>query len=227
MKTTEYGFHFEKQGLSGEEGPIDPAQQYFEGSHADHAVVRETGQNTLDNRGKTADGPIKMVFELGEMNTQDIPGIQRLREHLDAAAEQTGGQQGHERMVKAAALAKEETISVLRISDYNTTGLQGSEALASKGSPISRLTRGKGGSSDDERGGSFGIGSAVGPMASDLCTVLYTSVPEDTRNSVLAGYTRLATHSLNDTSYRAEGHFTRLGYEEDFEYQRPAPGVGL
>ena len=226
MTSKEYGFHFEKQGLSGEEGPIDPAQQYFEGSHADHAVARETVQNTLDNPGKNYDGPIRMVFELSTMNTNDIPGIAGLREHLDAVAEQTGNQQGHDRMVRAAALAKDMTISVLRISDYNTTGLTGSEALASKGSPISRLTRGKGGSSDDERGGSFGIGSAVGPMASDLCTVLYTSIPEDSSESVVAGYTRLATHTLNNISFRAEGYFTRLDCEDDFEYQRPAPGIG-
>ena len=225
MKTNEYGFYFEKQGLSGEEGPIDPDQQYFEGSHADHAVVRETGQNTLDNPGKDVDGPIRMVFELAKMNTNDIPGIEGLREHLDAVAEQTESLQGHDRMVKAAALAKDETIYVLRISDYNTTGLMGSEALASRGSPISRLTRGKGGSSDDDRGGSFGIGSAVGPMASDLCTVIYTSIPEDARDSVMAGYTRLATHTHNGISYRAEGYFTRLN-RKDFEYQRPAPKIG-
>ena len=61
METKNYGFHFEEQGLSGEEGPIDPSQQYFEGSHADHAVVRETTQNTLDNPAKDASGPIRMV----------------------------------------------------------------------------------------------------------------------------------------------------------------------
>lgn len=222
----EYGYYFEKQGLSGNEGPIDPAQQYFEGSHADHAVVRETAQNTLDNPSKNIDGPIRMVFELSTMNTNDIPGIEGLREHLDAVADQTRNQQGHERMLNAAKLAKKETISVLRISDYNTTGLTGSETLAAKGSPISRLTRGKGGSSDDERGGSFGIGSAVGPMASDLSTVLYVSIPEDSYKSVMAGYTRLATHTINNISYRAEGYFTRLGCEDDFEYQRPAPQIG-
>jgi len=226
MKTDEYGFHFEKQGLSGEEGPIDPAQQYFEGSHADHAIVRETGQNTIDNPGRKASGPIRMEFELATMAVEDIPGIDGLRNHVEAAAAQTENQQGHRRMVKAATLAGGETIPVLRISDYNTTGLTGSESLYSNGSPLSRLTRGTGGSLDDDRGGSFGIGSAVGPMASDLCTVIYTSIPEDTGDSVMAGYTRLATHTVGDISYRAEGHFTRLTCEDDFDYQRPAPRLG-
>lgn len=226
MSNEDYGFFFEKQGLSGYEGPIDPSQQYFEGSHADHAVVRETGQNTLDNPGKYANGRIRMEFELATMATNEIPGIENLRIHLDAVADQTKGQEGHERMVRAATLAKEETISVLRISDFNTTGLTGSESVDSIDSPLSRLTRGKGGSTDDERGGSFGIGSAVGPMASDLCTVIYTSLPEGSKNTVLAGYTRLATHTVNDVAYRPEGYFTDLNRDDEFSYKRPAPKIG-
>lgn len=226
MKIDNYGFYFEKQGRSGEEGPIDPSQQYFEGSYAGDAVVRETGQNTLDNPGKDIDGPIRMEFELATMRTNDIPGIEELCDHFKSVAVQTENQQGHDRMVKAAELAMEDEIQVLRISDYNTTGLTGSEALAAKGSPLSRLTRGKGGSLDDERGGSFGIGSAVGPMASDLCTVFYTSLPEDTGNSVMAGYTRLATHELEGENYRAEGYFTKLDIEDDFQYSRPAQQFG-
>lgn len=226
MKIDNYGFYFEKQGRSGEEGPIDPSQQYFEGSHADHAVVRETIQNTLDNLGQNAEGPIRMEFELTTMRTEDIPGIERLRDHLNAVAAQTEKQQGHERMVRAVKLAMQDEIRVLRISDYNTTGLTGGEKLADRGSPLSRLTRGKGGSNDDERGGSFGIGSAAGPSASELCTVFYTSLPEDTGNSVMAGYTRLATHELGGTNYRAEGYFTRLDLDEDFEYFRPVQKFG-
>lgn len=225
MNIDGYGFHFEEQGRSGEEGPIDPSQQYFEGSHASDAVVRETGQNTLDNPGTDCQGPIRMEFELASMLTDDIPGIEQLRGHLDAVASQTRGQQGNERMVRAAQLAREREIQVLRISDYNTTGLTGSESLSSRDSPLSRLTRGKGGSSDDERGGSFGIGSAVGPMASQLSTVLYTSLPEDGKESVLAGYTRLATHELEGVSFRAEGYLTLLE-ADDFAYLRPAPSIG-
>ena len=226
MKIDNYGFYFEKQGKSGYQGPIDPAQQYFEGSHADHAVVRETIQNTLDNLGENADGAIRMEFELATMRTDDIPGIEKLREHLNAVAAQTKKQQGHERMVVAARLAVQDEIPVLRISDYNTTGLTGSEKITAEESPLSRLTRAQGGSNDDERGGSFGIGSAAGPSASNLCAVFYTSMPEDTGNSVMAGYSRLATHELDGTRYRADGYFTRLDLEDDFEYFRPAIKFG-
>jgi len=226
MKIDKYGFYFEKQGKSGYQGPIDPAQQYFEGSHADHAVVRETVQNTLDNPGKNAEGPIRMEFELATMQTAEIPGIEQLRNHLDSVAAQTKKQQGHERIVRAAVHAKLDVIPVLRISDYNTTGLTGRETITAEESPLSRLTRAQGGSNDDERGGSFGIGSAAGPSASSLCTVFYTSMPEDTGNSVMAGYSRLATHEIDGARYRADGYFTRLDLEDDFEYFRPAIKFG-
>ena len=93
MKIDNYGFYFEKQGKSGYQGPIDPRQEYFKGLHADHAVVRETIQNTLDNPGKNADGAIRMVFELSMMRTNEIPGIEKLRDHLTAVAGQTAKQQ--------------------------------------------------------------------------------------------------------------------------------------
>lgn len=226
MKIDNYGFYFEKQGKSGYQGPIDPAQEYFEGSHAGHAVVRETIQNTLDNPAENVEGPIRMEFELATMRTDDIPGIEKLRDLLNAAAAQTRKQQGHKRMVMAAELAMLDVIPVLRISDYNTTGLTGSESITAEESPLSRLTRAQGGSSDDERGGSFGIGSAVGPSVSNLCTVFYTSMPEDTGNTVMAGYSRLATHELEGARYRADGYFSRLDLEDDFEYFRPAIKFG-
>lgn len=224
MKIDGYGFYFEEQGRSGEQGPIDPSQQYFEGSHASDAVVRETGQNSLDNRGTRAQGPVKMVFELATVRTDEIPGMEELRERWNAVMRQTTGQQGHDRMVDAAELTAQNNLQVLRISDYNTTGLTGSESLKTPDSALSRLTRGSGSSTDDERGGSFGIGSAVGPMASRLRTVIYTSLPEDGRESVMAGYVRLATHALGTKRYRADGYFTRLD-NTDFCYLRPAPPI--
>lgn len=226
MKNNNYGFYFEKQGKSGYQGPLDPAQEYFKGSHADHAVVRETIQNTLDNPGINAEEPIRMEFELATMRTDDIPGIKKLREHFKAVADQTKNQQGNERMVKAEQLAMLDEIPVLRISDYNTTGLIGSESITAEESPLSRLTRAQGGSNDDQRGGSFGIGSAAGPSASNLCTVFYTSMPEDTGNSVMAGYSRLATHELDGSRYRADGYFSRLDLDDDFEYLRPGIKLG-
>ena len=224
MSQTGFGFYFERAGLAAAQGAIAPAEQYFEGSRAEVSVVRETGQNSLD--AVEGHGPVRMEFELGEMPTDSIPGIEVLRDHLAQVEEATRRTQGHGRMEAALNLADEETVSVLRISDFGTTGLGGSESLSDPMSPLSALTRGAGISANDgSRGGSFGIGSAVGPMASDLCTVFYTSLPRGKSEIVFAGYSRLASHRDDDGILRVgDGFFTDFSVTNDFRYLRnPGP----
>ena len=137
----------------------------------------------------------------------------------------TQGSQGHDRMRVARDLADLDTVMVLRVSDYGTMGLRGSESVNDSRSPLSALTRGAGISANDgARGGSFGIGSAVGPMASAMCTVFYTSLPDDGPDVVFAGYSRLASHRDGNGVWRGgEGFFTDLD-TEDFRYLRnPTP----
>ncbi len=167
-----------------------------------------------------------MTFELAEVDVSDIPDIDRLRSHLECVEAQTRGAQGHGRMATALEVASHDSIPVLRISDRGTRGLEGSESRETPTSPLSALTRGSGISSNEShRGGSFGIGSAVGPMASSMCTVLYTSMTAGDPAVVFAGYARLASHKDPDGIWRVgDGFFTDLGYEEDFRYLRnPRP----
>jgi hypothetical protein len=224
MTQPNYGFYFERAGRSATQGAIAPAEQFFEGSIAEVSLARETGQNSLDV--PAGDAPVVMRFELATVSTNDIPGIDGLREHIDRVEFETRGSQGHERMLVAKETSGREAIPVLRISDYNTKGLTGSESRNSNQSPLSALTRGAGISANDgTRGGSFGIGSAVGPMASAMCTVLYTSMPIGGQDVVFAGYSRLASHRDEDGEWRqGEGFFTDLDYSDDFRYLRnPSP----
>lgn len=227
MGDARFEFHFEKSGLSPDEGAIDPAAEHFEGGKAGQAAVRETGQNSIDARRPEHDGPVRMEFELALMPTSSIPDIEGLRVHLREVVDYTVGQMGHDRMVSALKMAERDEIPVLRISDHGTTGLIGSESGTSPGSPLSRLTRGSGNSENDGvRGGSFGIGSAAGRVASTLSTVLYRSLPNDrpAGETVLAGFSRLATHLHEGERRRASGILTRRG-GTDFEYRRPAPPI--
>jgi hypothetical protein len=223
---SDFGFYFEHAGLAATQGAIAPAEQYFEGSRAEVSVVRETGQNSLD--AVNGDGPVRMEFELGEMQVDSIPGVQGLREHLAQVEVATRGSQGHGRMKTALKLAHEETVWILRISDFGTTGLEGSESLNTPTSPLSALTRGAGISANDgSRGGSFGIGSAVGPMASAMCTVFYTSLPRRESEVVFAGHSRLATHQDSGGIFRVgDGFFTDVSRPKDFSYLRNPPPFG-
>lgn len=227
MNDTSFEFHFERSGLSPDEGAIDPAAEHFEGGKAGQAAVRETGQNSIDARRPGHDGPVRIEFELRLMPTSSIPDIEGLRTHLREVVDYTAGQMGNDRMASALEMVEREEIPVLRISDYGTTGLTGSESGASPASPLSRLTRGSGNSENDGvRGGSFGIGSAAGRVASTMATVLYRSLPHDrtAEETVLAGFSRLATHLHDGERRRASGILTRSG-GSDFEYRRPAPTI--
>jgi len=221
-----FGFYFEASGRGATQGAIAPAEQFFEGSHAEESLVRETGQNSLDARA--GEGPVTMVFELAAMRTDDIPGVEGLRGHIVQSANAAEGSQGHDRMIRAAETAQGDEIMVLRVSDFGTNGLGGSESINDPQSPLTALTRGAGISADDgARGGSFGIGSAVGPMSSDMCTVLYTSLPRGGSSVVFAGYSRLATHRDDEDRWRfGDGFFTDLTNIEDFRYLRNPRPVG-
>lgn len=225
MTSGNYGFHFEPAGRSGTQGAISPAEQFFEGSMAEESLMRETGQNSID--AKSGSEPVTIVFELAQMPTDAVPGIEGLREHIAAVEEQTRAAQGHDSMLLAHETVQQESMAVLRVGDYGTKGLSGSESINDPRSPLSALTRGAGISADDgTRGGSFGIGSAVGPMASAINTVLYTSLPLECSEVVFAGYSCLATHRDAAGVWRTgEGFFTDLNHD-DFRYLRNPPPIG-
>lgn len=227
MTASKYGFYFERAGLGATQGAIAPAEQFFEGTTAEEALAREFGQNSLDAADGTGE-VVRMTFELREMATDEIPGIEGLREHLDHVVTATRGSQGHNRMLTARDTAAAATIQVLRVSDRGTKGLQGSESIRANTSALSALTRGAGVSANDgTRGGSFGIGSAVGPMSSHLSTVLYTSLPLGDAEVVFAGHARLATHLDGEGVLRmGDGFFTDLTCSDDFRYLRNPGKIG-
>jgi hypothetical protein len=220
-----FGFYFERARLGASQGAIDPAEQFFEGSQAETSLARETAQNTLDVPADDA-APVVMTFELAEVACDEIPGISGLRQHLAWVELATRGTQGHERMKHALETANAASIHVLRIGDTGTTGLAGSESRNDPTSPLSALTRGAGISRDDgSRGGSFGIGSAVGLMSSAMCTVLYASKRLDDPRVVFSGHSRLASHRDGAGEWRmGDGFYTDLDNQDDFRYERdPAP----
>jgi hypothetical protein len=225
MKDQTFGFFFETAGKSASQGAVSPAEQYFEGSLAEVSLVRETGQNSIDARAGSA--PVIMEFELAEMETDLIPGIEGLRSHLEQVEFATRKAQGHDSMALALKTSQLKTLPVLRISDFGTTGLTGSESVDDTTSKLSALTRGAGVSANDgTRGGSFGIGSAVGPMASNMNTVLYTSRAQDAGETVFAGYSCLASHRDEEGIWRVgDGFYTDLN-QVDFRYLRNPGAVG-
>lgn len=216
-----YGFHFSQSTLALTQGANDPRREHFRKLGPVKSIVRELAQNSLDAKSEASDGPVRIVFEIKEVRADALPDFDNLRAHIVAANEATTELAGPNKDLQRAAEATHlETFPVLRISDYNTTGLSGSENDV--GSPLAALTRTSGISvKPTGTGGSFGIGSSAGAFNSRLLTVFWTTVSEDRPSEVVfAGRADLASHQIGRQHFDATGIFLDRDSTDAFKYQR-------
>ncbi|MCK5945523.1 MAG: hypothetical protein KAI24_26270 [Planctomycetes bacterium] len=165
--------------LSGgeETGLSDAGVQTFQ---RPKALARETCQNIGDARDEHADGPAIATFELVNLPTRELPGVDQLREVFTACREhiinKMGSGTANEQAFFATAirLLEGESIPTLRIGDENTHGLRGGDDDGHL--PFFRLLRGQGYSKmQGAGGGTYGIGQRAPFAHSALRTVLYGS----------------------------------------------------
>ena len=176
------------------------------------SLAREICQNSLDAR-MSKNKPVRVVFSLSSIQSCDIPRFDALREALSRCL-QFWKEQGNEKTIaffrEATSVASQTTIDLLRISDFNTTGLTGSDEEYS--SPWQNLVKASGVSSKSgSAGGSFGIGKSAPFACSRLRTVFYATRDVDFLKAV-QGIARLV-------SFREKGLFkdrdavtTGIGY---------------
>lgn len=225
---TDYGFYFEKAGMSAVQGPTSSAEEHFKEISIAESLVREMGQNSLDAKAPGSDSTVRMEFELRKLNVGEIPDFQNLYEHVLAANESTRHIDAtNDRLAVAANAVKEDSLFVLRIGDYGTTGLTGREDDESNNSPLVALTRARGVSAGKiGKGGSFGVGASTGALSSAIRTVLWMSLPLGCQEVVFAGQSQLATHELNGTKYGPDGFFINRSDLTRFQYLRSPDPLG-
>lgn len=226
MNDSEYGFLFKPNG-NEEQGPSNSGEEIFSDDTIAQALARELGQNSLDAIAKDDAWPVTMVFELRRMKVEDIPDVNNLRRHLRAAL---GRYPDSPRLQEAVKTLDGECIDVLRVGDYGTKGLSGSESIADSGSVLTALTRGSGVSvGKTDAGGSFGIGKSVGILSSLVRTEFWTTRTPDSDETVFAGCTQLTTHQVPGSDDPRQllgpmGTYTLLSDMQDYRYLRdPAP----
>ncbi len=192
-----FDFHFPVVDKGVTEGPVDDGGEHFRGSALQAALGREPIQNSCDH--PEGDGPVRVVYELQNVPVAQLPGVASLRDAVECTKAQYSRRQGADAIERAYAALQRETVPVLKISDYGTTGLTGSEE--DDYSPLSALTRGAGISAGSGgRGGSFGIGASAPRAASDLRTVYYSSLVDG--RLVFSGSCRLATFTDREGKHR-------------------------
>jgi len=128
-----------------------------------NTFVKEICQNSKD--ALLGNGPVVVEFDRFFIKAEDFPDVQSYRDVVEKCIKTEEEETG----VDATALARlksyrrtlKDKICILRVSDYNTTGLLGSKT-GSRKSPWGALTWSAGISnkSNKDQGGSFGIGKA-------------------------------------------------------------------
>ena len=144
------------------------------------SLTREICQNSLD-AFESDKKPVIIEFELHKIKNTDVPGYAELKDAMLKCARFWRKQNNIKTanfFDKAVEIMNKNYIRVLRVSDYNTKGLTGSDKLYN--TPWQNLVKSNGVSDKgSSAGGSFGIGKSAPFACSDLRTVFYRTLDEN------------------------------------------------
>lgn len=143
------------------------------------SLARETCQNSLD---AAKDGcTVEIEFKPFVLETDEIPDIESLEKAFSASLDfwsLQSSKKAKDFFKNAIKVIDTGAVPFLRISDFNTTGLLGSNQEYN--SPWCNLTKSSGNSDKaGTAGGSFGIGKFAPFACSDLRTVFYSTLDTD------------------------------------------------
>lgn len=140
------------------------------------SLAREICQNSLDAKDGSGK-PVIVEFSCSQENSHSFHDYDTLSNAIDSCLsfwKKNINKKTVDFFDKAQKVAEQKTISVLRISDFNTTGLTGSDK--DYNTPWQNLVKASGVSDKgDDEGGSFGIGKSAPFACSNLRTVFYST----------------------------------------------------
>lgn len=178
-----------------EYGFADGGVETFSGDHLRY-LAREIGQNSLDARS-SQDKPVRIEFQRLELDRSAIPDVDGLQLALERSRRSWHDFDEYVRFFDAAIeLLRAPKLTVLKISDYNTTGVSGDDK--DRTGHWYNLVRSAGSTAKTgSAGGSFGLGKNAPFAASRLRTVLYSTMTQD-GDHAFQGVALLVSHETED-----------------------------
>lgn len=194
------GWKFPSNNHGQETGLNDAGIETFKGKPLE-SLAREINQNSCDAAIADSGKPVEIHFDLSRHPIDRFPGKDDFIGILKACKLYW---QDNDKTTsffqKALSVMHEQEIAVLKISDYNTTGLMGSEAQ--HGTDWHNLIKSVGASDKGSTsGGSFGIGKHAPFACSHIRTVFY-GTKDQSGKTAFQGVSKLVTHtnSKNETT---------------------------
>lgn len=199
-------FHFPSNNGGEVKGISDSGIETFAGNSI-KGLGREIIQNSLDANAEFEE-PAIVEFSLFTLNFSSLPGGNSLKEAFSYAKRYWSKQNSKkaQNFFEYALSQSESDIEVLRISDFNTTGLTGSRGEYN--TPWVDLTKSSG-VSDKAKGGSmgsFGIGKFATFANSSLRTIFFNTIDVNGEKA-FQGISRL-TSFVNEDGETTQG----MGY---------------
>ncbi|HLF64579.1 MAG TPA: hypothetical protein VI603_12535 [Saprospiraceae bacterium] len=197
--------------IHGREDDVSNALiEMFEGDY-NYYLAREVLQNAIDAHDPKSSEPVKVTFSLEEYRHSMFPGYNDFLAILNSAKSfwPKEKEKCHIFLDNAITCLTQQKIPVLKISDYNTIGLNGDDS--DKNSPWYGLVKSVGSTTKHEgEGGSFGLGKGAPFAASFLRTLFYSTKNERSQN-VFQGVAELVSHKdTNGNTKRGSGSFGKI-----------------
>ena len=185
-------WHFPSTDGGDDDGINDAGVEQFNGNK-ERTVARECIQNSLDARVDYSK-PVRVEFNGYCIDNIAIPGYEELLDIVKKAKKYAYDDEKAEKFYEEAiACLDNPKVYILKISDYNTSGLTGGDTKEDAGGWY-HLVRSNGSSYKTiNGGGSFGIGKSAPFVASSIRTVFYSTM---TKNGDVAfqGKTRISSY---------------------------------
>lgn len=203
----EYGLYFPSTGGGNTSGINDTGIETFNDDPL-NSLVRETIQNSLDELSTTALNPVNVEFKLHYISRNQFPYIADFKIMLESCNDycikyNNSDSKTISTIDNALDVLSKDTIPVLEVADFNTTGLKDAEK---KTGNFHKLVRSSGLSNKGEgKGGSFGIGKNAPFSCSTLRSVFYSSLDESNIQA-FQGVSKWCTHIHEDLEMQPIGY---------------------
>ena len=199
---------FPENKLGRWEGINDGDAQHFT-KNPIGSLAREIIQNSLDARLNI--NPVIVVFDLFSIPASEFPNIDQLKNKLLKASQtpkNISDNRTRKTLEEALSIINKPSISILKISESNTTGMAG--PADDDLTPFYAYTKGSGLTGKKDGLGSFGIGKKAPVVNSALRTTFVSTVynhPQFGEDLLAQGMSYWVTHKVGDARFDGLGYW--------------------
>lgn len=212
------GWNFPSNGFGQRRGIAEAGIQTFTGKEIS-SLAREICQNSLD-AAIDENSVVTVEFQRHEINTSDIPARDEYKKILRRCRDSWTGNVKTENFFNTAIFRIDRpTIFVLRISDFNTTGLDNPfDPRALNG--WNALTKIDGGATKTgDAAGSFGIGKNA-PFANSALRLIFYRTLNSHGERAAQGVSRVVSFDIGNDEYSAG-----IGYFGETDRNQPVTSI--